>query len=55
MAFSGRGMTCGEMSQEEEEKKSGVKYQSGGCLREGADRREKTEPEQQCLGIDKSS
>lgn len=44
MVFSGRGMTCGEMSQEEEEK-SRVKYQSGGCLRDGADGREKTQPE----------
>lgn len=42
-------MTCGEMSQEEEER-SGVKYQSGGCLRDSVEGREKTEPEQQVSG-----
>lgn len=52
--FSGRGVTCGEMSQKEEEEKSGVKYQSVGCLRDCADGIEKTEPEQQSLGMDKN-
>jgi hypothetical protein len=47
--FGGRGVTCGEMSQEEEER-SGVKYQSGGCLRDSVEGREKTEPEQQVSG-----